>query len=183
MGGWNWLDWTLTAVAVASVATAALKGFIQELISLASLAAGLVIAALGYGRAANWVEDLTRSRTVALGAGFLILFLGTLVLGALVALAANELIRKSGLRAIDRFLGGAFGLIRGAIVDSVLLMIMVSFAIKPEALQQSLLAPYVVTGARVISLVMPGSVQDEFHAGFKKFRQALIEKDKRAGQN
>jgi hypothetical protein len=62
-------------------------------------------------------------------------------------------------------------------------MIMVSFAIKPEALQQSLLAPYVMTGARVISRVMPGSVQGEFHAGFGKFRQALIEKDKRAGQN
>ena len=75
MSTWNWLDWTLTLVVVASIASAAMKGFTRELISQASVMAGLAAAALGYTWAAAWFEDLTRSHDVALAAGFLALFL------------------------------------------------------------------------------------------------------------
>ncbi len=98
------------------------------------------------------------------------------------ALAARELLRNTGLQAFDRVLGAVFGLARGVILDVVLLMVMVSFAIKPEAVQRSLFAPYVVTGSRVIARAMPQTVQDQFHAGFEKFRQAIIEQDKKTTQ-
>lgn len=182
MGGWNWLDWTLAAIVVISVTAAALKGFIQELISLASLVAALAVAGLGYERAAGWFEDLSHSHSVAQGAGFAALFLSTLAMGALVALAARELLRKTGLQALDRVLGAVFGLARGVILDVVLLMVMVSFAVKPGAVQGSLFAPYVVTGSRVIARAMPRTLQDQFQAGFQKFRQAIIERDKKTTQ-
>lgn len=183
MGSWNWLDCILAAIVVVSVVAAILKGFIRELISLASVILGLIVAAVGYTRAAVWFEDLTKSHEIALGAGFLVLFLGTLLVGALVSLLARKLIKVAGLQWFDRFLGGIFGLVRGVIVDCVLLMILVAFAIKPEAVQRSNLAPYVTTGARVIALVMPASVKGPFQAGFGKFRQALIESDKNSTQN
>ncbi len=178
MGSWNWLDCILATVVVISIVAAILKGFVRELISLASVVIGLAVAALGYTRAAAWFEDLTRSHEIALGAGFLTLFLGTLVLGALVSLLARKLIKVAGLQWFDRFLGGIFGLVRGVIVDCVLLLVLVAFAIKPEAVQHSDLAPYVAAGARVIALAMPASVKGPFQAGFERFRQALIESDK-----
>jgi membrane protein required for colicin V production len=183
MGIWNWLDWILAAVVVVSIAAAILKGFIRELISLASVVAGLVIAALGYQRAALWFDDLTRSHNVALGLGFLTLFVGTLLVGAVVSVLARKLIQKAGLQWFDRFLGGVFGLVRGVVVDCILLMVLVAFAIKAEAVQKSTLAPYVTTGARVIALVMPADLKAEFKAGFDKFRQSLIQTDKQATGN
>jgi len=183
MGTWNWLDWILAVIVVASVVTAILKGFIRELISLASVVAGLVIGALGYQRAALWFDDLTRSHNVALGLGFLSLFLGTLLVGALISALARKLIKKAGLQWFDRFLGGVFGLVRGVAVDCILLMILLAFAIKLEAVQKSTLAPYVTAGTRLIALAMPEDLKAEFKAGFEKFRQALIEKDKKATKN
>ncbi len=183
VGAWNWLDWTLAGVMVASVVAAALKGFIRELISLAALVVGLAVAALGYGRVAVWFEDLARSREVALGAGFLTLFLATLLVGALISALAKKLIKAAGVQWFDRFLGGIFGLIRGVVIDCVLLMAFVAFAIKPEAVRQSGLAPYVLTGARVIALAMPGDLKTQFRGGFGKFRQALTETDKKAIKN
>ena len=53
MGTWNWLDWTLVVVLFLSALTAFAKGFIRELISLAALVAGLVIATLEYERASD----------------------------------------------------------------------------------------------------------------------------------
>ena len=183
MAMWNWLDWILAAVVVASVIAAMMKGFVRELISLASVVAGLVIAALGYQRAALWFDDLTRSHNVALGLGFLTLFLGTLLVGALVSVLARKLIQKAGLQWFDRFLGGVFGLVRGVVVDCILLMVLVAFAIKTEAVQRSTLAPYVTTGARVIALAMPADLKAEFKAGFDKFKQRLVETDKKATGN
>ncbi len=183
MGTWNWLDWILATVVVASVVAAAWKGFIRELISLASVVAGLVIAALAYPRAALWFEDLTRSHEVALGVGFLALFVATLVVGLLVSALADKLIRTAGLKWFDRFLGGVFGLVRGIVVDCIVLMAMVAFSIKPEAAQQSLLAPYVATGARVVAVAMPRELKAQFGAGLGKFRQALIQNDKQAANN
>lgn len=177
---WNWLDWVLTAIVVISIVTAALKGFIRELIALATLVAALVIAALGYTWAAAWFEDLTRSHSIALGVGFLALFLGTMIVGALASVAAKKLIQKAGLQTFDRFLGAVFGLIRGLVIDCVLLMAMVAFSIKMEAVQQSGLAPFVATGARVVAVVMPRDLKSQFRDGFQKFHEALIQKDRKA---
>jgi membrane protein required for colicin V production len=180
MGAWNWLDWTFAAIVAVSVITAIIKGFTRELISLASLVIGLVVAAAAYPRAAPWFEDLTKSHEIALGLGFLVLFLGTLLLGSLVSLLARKLIKSAGIQWFDRFLGAVFGLVRGVLVDCILLFVLLAFAIKPGAVQQSSLAPYVTAGANVISLAMPASLKAQFHLGFEKFRETLIQKDKKA---
>jgi membrane protein required for colicin V production len=178
MSTWNWVDYILAAIVVASMVTAVMKGFVQELISLASVVIGLVVAAIFYTRAALWFDDLTKSHEIALGLGFLLLFLGTLLVGALVGVVARKLIKTAGVQGFDRFLGGIFGLVRGVLVDAILLMALLAFAIKPNAVQQSALAPYVTTGTRLIALVMPGSLRAQFHLGFERFREALTESDK-----
>jgi membrane protein required for colicin V production len=180
MGTWNWLDWILAGIVGISVVAAMMKGFMRELISLASVVVGLVVAVLGYTRAALWFDDLTKSHEIALGLGFLALFLATLVVGGLVSLLARKLIKTAGVEWFDRFLGGVFGLVRGVLVDSILLLVLVAFAIKAEAVRQSSLAPYVTTGTRLIALVMPESLKAQFHLGFGKFRQALIQSDKKS---
>jgi membrane protein required for colicin V production len=183
MGAWNWLDWTFAAIVVASVVAAIIRGFFRELISLASLVIGLVVAATAYTRAAHWFEDLTKSHAIALGLGFLTLFLGTLLLGTLISLLVRKLIKHAGIQWVDRFLGAVFGLVLGVVVDCTLLFVLLTFTIKPEAVQQSSLAPYVTAGANIISLAMPANLKAQFRQGFEKFRETLIQKDKKAIKN
>lgn len=179
MTAWNWLDWTLAGVTVASVIAAVLKGFVRELVSLACVVLGLVLAAMRYRRVAAWFEDLTRSREVALGAGFLTIFLGSLLLGAVVSALGGKLVKAAGVEWFDRFLGGVFGLVRGMAVDCIVLMTLLAFSMKTDAVQQSTLAPYVATGARVIALVMPGELRTQFRGGFEKLRQTLTQIEKK----
>ncbi len=183
MATWNWLDDILAAIVVASIIAAIVKGFVQELISLASVVIGLVVAAFGYPRAALWFDDLTKSHEIALGLGFLTIFLGTLIVGALVGIVARKLIKAAGIQWFDRFLGGVFGLVRGVLVDAILLMAMMAFAIKPDTVQRSSLAPYMTTGARAIALIMPGNLRAQFHLGLEKFREELIQSDKGSGKS
>ena len=178
MNTWNWLDCILAAIVVASVVAAMMKGFVQELIALASALIGLAVAAFGYTRAALWFDDLTKSHEVALGMGFLSLFVAVLIAGALVGMLARKLIKTAGLEWFDRFLGGVFGLLRGVLICAILLMALMAFAIKPEDVRRSALAPYVTTGARVVAVIMPGSLRAQFQLGFERFRQEIIQNDR-----
>lgn len=180
MAHWNWLDWVLAIIVLASVITAIFKGFVAELISLASVVAGVVVAVLNYARVAPWFEDLTRSHAIALGLSFLLLFFGTLAIGALTAALARKLIQKAELQWFDRFLGGIFGLVRGFLVDCILLLILMAFTIKGSAVQNSTLAPYITSGSRVIAIFMPREVKRDFQAGFERFKLTLTQADKKA---
>ena len=178
MGAWNWLDWTLAVIVVGSVAAAAHKGFVRELIGLASLVAGLAVAAAGYRRAAPWFEDLTRSPQLAQGAAFLSLFVLVLILGAVVSLVAKKLLKAAGLQLFDRILGGLFGLVRGVGIACVLLMCMMAFGIKTETVHQSVLAPYTANLARPLVALMPQDLRAQFQEGLEKLKRALVKRDK-----
>jgi len=178
MNTWNWLDWALAAVVLFSTLAALAKGFVRELVSLAALVAGLVIAAVYYERAAGWFQDLTVSRRAAEGIAFLVLFVGVLIVGGIISSVARKLIHTAGLQWFDRSLGALFGFVRGLLVDAILLMALVAFAIKVDAVERSVLAPYVTTGARVIVLAMPGEMRTQFRDGFDKFRGAINRNDR-----
>lgn len=173
MNTWNWLDWALAGVVLLSTGAALGKGLVRELISLAALIAGLVVAALYYERVAVWFQDLTSSHQAAEGIAFLALFLGVLIVGAVVSSLTRKLIRTAGLQWFDRFLGALFGFVRGLLVDAVVLMVLVAFAIKADAVERSVLAPYVTAGARVIVLAMPGEMRTQFREGFDRFRETI----------
>ena len=143
----------------------------------------MVVAVAAYPRAALWFEDLTKSHEIAQGLGFLVLFLGTLLLGNLISLLVRKLIKTAGIEWFDRFLGAVFGLVLGVLVDCILLFVLLAFAIKPEAVQQSSLAPYVTAGANIISLAMPANLKAQFRLGLERFRETLIQSDKKAIKN
>ncbi len=172
MSAWNWLDWTFVAIMLISVVTAARMGLVRELISLSSTVAGLIIAALDYHQTATWFEDLTKSHEIALGLGFLVIFLGAKLAGLVVLALASQLVKKSGVQGVDRLMGGGFGLVRGVIETAVLLMIMLAFSIKPVAIQESALAPWVSDVASYLAKAMP----EELKTHFDKFREELVQK-------
>lgn len=180
IGSWNWLDWILAAIVLVSLLAGARKGFARELIALASLVVGLVVAALEYQRAAAWLGRFIHSRELALGVAFLSLFGGLLIAGTLISALAKKLVREAGIEWADRLLGAVFGLVRGVVVDAVVLMTLVAFAIKPVAIQRSRLAPYVAVGSRGIAGVMPPDLRGRFQTAFKEFERELVESERHA---
>lgn len=183
MAAWNWLDWILVIIVALSTMFALRKGFVRELIALATVVVGIVLASLEYWRAAVWFEDLTKSREVAFAAGFLVIFFAVLVAGALISSLARLLIKTAGVEWFDRFLGALFGIVRGFLIDCVLVMVLMAFSIKPVSVQRSRLAPYISAGSRVIAFVMPRSLKSDFHTGFERFRQAVLQASRSVTSN
>jgi membrane protein required for colicin V production len=178
--GWNWLDSAILGILALSTVVAIWEGLIREVISLVALVAGILVAALEYTRVAPWFERWIHPLDFAQGTAFIALFLGVLIAGAVLGFLLRRIALIAGLGWFDRFLGGVFGLVRGFAIVSVLLLATVTFSLKPAAVENSVLAPYVLLGARVVGAALPKDLSARFQSGLDKFRKALIEKDKKA---
>jgi len=162
------LDYLFAAIVLASIGFAIFKGFVREIISLAALIIGLFLAAWFYPVAAAPFMDFSKNETVASFIGFLIIFLGCLLLGALAAYLIKRIVKMASLEWMDRLLGGLFGLLRGWAVCSIIVLALIAFPVRENLVARSFFAPLLLAGARAAVLVVPRELKDKFYEQYKK---------------
>lgn len=118
----NWIDYTILITIVLSTAISFLRGFVREAVSLAIWASSVWVAIHYSPAVANSFSGSIASSSLRMLLAFGGLFIGVLVLGALINVIVSTLIDKTGMTMTDRFLGLIFGAARGILVIGVLLM-------------------------------------------------------------
>ena len=97
----TFIDWVVLLLLLVSVVLAATKGFVRELIGMGSLILAFLFAAWFYPSAAAPFKDVVKTENIALFCGFSIVFLGTLVLGILVAGVVSKFVKAARLQWFD----------------------------------------------------------------------------------
>ena len=118
----NVFDWILVGIIVVSSVFGLLRGFVKELLSLASWVAAFFVARLFSFKLSNFMIDWIDQPQFRVIAAFVILFAITLVVGALINNVFSRLVSATGLTSTDRLFGMVFGVVRGGL----LVIIMVS---------------------------------------------------------
>jgi membrane protein required for colicin V production len=180
---WNWLDWLLALIVILSVLSGASEGFVQGLVGLASLVVGLIVAAEGYQALGAKLGAFIHSSDVARAVAFLILFLLVLVVGSLISGVVRKMLKEAGLSWFDRLLGLFFGLIRGVIADAVVVMVMLAFGIRAEAVRQSRLTPTIIHESRAMAALMPPDLHREFIAGLEDLKRGVEKTEGKIKEN
>ncbi|MGM8892125.1 CvpA family protein, partial [Psychrobacter sp. 1Y1] len=118
------------------------RGFVKEAMSLVVWFAAFFIASQFYLKLATHLTQM-QDEMVRNGVAIAILFVSTLILGALVNYLIGQLVSKTGLSGTDRVLGLCFGALRGALIVSALLFFMDAFTGAPNTdwWQDSTLVP------------------------------------------
>lgn len=163
-------DWVIVAVLVLSTVLAVSQGFFLEVFSLAGVVVGFFLASWDYRAVSShlgfinppWVADIT---------GFFIIFIAVVILAGTIGRIASWGMKQAGLRWIDRALGGAFGLLRGALVVTVIIMAMAAFAPQSQLLEKSELAPYFLVAGRAASWLTPAEVRNRVRDGVELLRK------------
>lgn len=109
-------DYAVLAVFGLSIVLAVLRGFVREVLSLASWAVAFVAAYAFAPVAAPLLPAAIAPEPLRLLVGFLLLFFVTLLTMSLGTLALAQLVRTLGLGFVDRTLGLAFGIMRAALI-------------------------------------------------------------------
>lgn len=166
------LDGVFALIIAVSTGVALTKGLAREVISLVALIAGFVLAAFFYPRLSVWYVDLVRTDAVADLLSFLMIFIGTLAVGAGLAAAVNRFLKAVSLAWFDRLLGGLYGFLRGWAIASIIVLALVAFPVRQEAVSRSLLAPYLLAGARAAVVMVPRELKDRFREEYRKVLDA-----------
>jgi membrane protein required for colicin V production len=171
----NWLDVILFVVLAWSVVAGFRKGFTREAIGLASVVVGLLLAVWFYGTAASYLLPYISSRPAAGFAGFLLVFGGVILLGAVVSAVVRKLLRVTGLSFFDKILGGGFGLVRGGLIGVAFVLGTMAFSSgdkPPSSVVGSRLAPYTIDAARVVVAVAPYDLKQSFRKTYAQVKAA-----------
>ncbi|HYF19217.1 MAG TPA: CvpA family protein [Ramlibacter sp.] len=110
------LDWVFLAVLGFSLLLGVLRGFVYEVLSVASWIAAFVLAQWLAPQAGELLPMTGAAQPLRYAGGFALVFVVAVFAGGLVAWATRKLVEAVGLRPVDRALGGAFGLVRGVVL-------------------------------------------------------------------
>jgi membrane protein required for colicin V production len=134
----GWVDWALLAVALVSVIVGLVRGLAFEVLSLLGWVAAYVAAQVASPWIAPHLPIGAPGSSLNLGASFALVFIAALIVWTLLARLIRMLVHATPLTAVDRALGGVFGLARGVIVLLALATV-VSFtpAVRNHAWQTS----------------------------------------------
>lgn len=119
----NWVDFVIVAIVAISVALSVWRGFFKEALSLFTWIAALVTAYLFYEPTGDVLSGLVSSPTARYVIAFGALFLVVLILGAILTYLFGQLVTRTGLTGTDRALGVVFGLARGVVIVTLLVML------------------------------------------------------------
>ena len=93
-----------------------IRGFVKESISLTTWIVGVWVSATFASQMAEVLPIGVDSAAVKQAIGFAVLFLLTLIVGALVNFMVGQIVKKTGLSGADRLIGVGFGLLRGVFI-------------------------------------------------------------------
>jgi membrane protein required for colicin V production len=116
----TWVDWAIIAIIAISSLISLKRGFVKEALSLVTWIIAGVVAWMFGGALSQHLTEFIEMPSARVIAGCAILFVATLLVGALVNFLISELVRVTGLSGTDRFLGMVFGGARGALLVVVL---------------------------------------------------------------
>jgi membrane protein required for colicin V production len=119
MGDLTWFDGIVLGVVLISALLGAWRGVVSEVLALCAWVAAFLAARAWGGAAATAAAPMLHglaNDALRQAAGFLLVFITTLVIFALLRLLLTSLLRAIGLGLTDRLLGTVFGLARGLLV-------------------------------------------------------------------
>ncbi|MGW8228200.1 MAG: CvpA family protein [Gammaproteobacteria bacterium] len=117
------VDYAILGILLISSFISLVRGFVKEALSLAGWIMAFWISLSFAVPLSKLLAASMEDPTLRLIIAFIVLFILTLIVSAVINFFASRLVQRTGLTGTDRFLGVIFGFLRGALLVSVLVLL------------------------------------------------------------
>jgi membrane protein required for colicin V production len=154
-----WIDYSIIGIIAFSLVIGISRGFVKEVLALATWGIAIWVGIHFNREISLYLAARISHPSARIAAAFAILVVATLIFGAIVGFLLNELVKKTGLSGTDRFIGMFFGIARGMLVVSVLILF-AGFTPLPEDpwWKESTLIPHFQKMALWLRTVLPSGI-------------------------
>ncbi len=167
------LDLLVLLIIASSVITGFMAGFARVGIGFAGLVAGIILGFWFYGIPAVWVHTYVKSQTTSNLIGFFLVFWACLLVGALIGKLVSKVFKWTGLSWVDKSMGAFFGLVRGAIISTAFIAVVMAFTPKPTPnwIVDSKVLPYAMGISSGFAALAPNSIKEAFRTTAGEIRE------------
>jgi membrane protein required for colicin V production len=179
----NWLDVCLWAGIILCVASGLARGFTRTAIGFCSAWLGVLAGLWLYRSMGFWMRPYVSSKPLANAAGFAVVFVAVALAGAALERLRQRYYPAPNTLAVDRVLGGAFGLVRGVLLATIWVLLLLAFwpHLLAPSLRESLTVPYLTRTAQVLAQAAPDEIRDGFRAARRDLETAPLPDAVKAG--
>ena len=111
-----WVDYIIIAIVVISTLISLIKGFVQQVISLATWLLAFFLALRFAPSLSGHLEQYISLEAARQGVAFFLIFISVVLLGGIISFIASKLVSAVHLSLGDRLLGLIFGALRGVVI-------------------------------------------------------------------
>lgn len=163
------IDYAVFLILAASILLGVMRGFVREVLSLAAWVAAFWSANLLSPELSGMLPKAISGEPIRIMVAFVAIFLGVLILAALLTKILSGLVKHIGLGWVDGLLGFVFGLARGGVIVLVLVLLAGMTSIpQTETWKHAECRGMLETGGVIAGAWLPASVSSHIRYGSGK---------------
>jgi membrane protein required for colicin V production len=172
----NWFDVVLIIIIALAVIIGVIKGLIRQIIGIAAVVVGFILAMTYFGLAAEFLSQYIKNNMFSQLLGFLAIFFGFVIAGGILSWLLSKLM-KGPFKFVNHSLGAALGFIKGILICGVIVLALMMFPVNQNHLYSSELAPYCARMTRVVYRMIPEDVKTQFNDTYDKIVKGKREQE------
>lgn len=116
-------DYLVLVIIALSIVLSVMRGLLREVLAILGWVAAFYVAKTYTNQVLPMMPVNIPTEPLRILAAFLVLFLATLLVASLLAIALSAIFKKIGLGWLNRLLGAGFGMVRGLLIVCVLVFL------------------------------------------------------------
>jgi membrane protein required for colicin V production len=145
------------------------KGMVKQLVALAGVVAGYMIAMRFYGPASRFLTSFHPGTAKVIC--FVAIFVACILCAHILGWAAGKLFGISGLGFLNRIGGGLVGFVKGCVIVSLVVIVFIAFLPENSSLfKGSSTIRYILPVVEIMKNTTPGDVKARYTEKVKKLK-------------
>lgn len=165
------VDWAVIAILAVAFLSGLAQGFFRSICGIGGLILGLAVAAWNYHHLAAALDRFIRMEAASDAIAFALILILVILITGLIGHVLAKTFRLIGLGWLDTLAGGVFGLLQGALIVTILILVTVAFFPQTRWIADATLPQKFFGAAHVGSNITPAQLGDRIRKGLKQWEE------------